>query len=229
MTVLIAAALFFFAIHLLVSGTALRGALVGVMGEGAYMGFFSLASGAGLAALIWGYGQARGAGAVYWQPPAWGFHLQYLLTLLAFLFVIVGLTTPNPTSVKQEGVLSKPDAVKGMLRITRHPFLWGVALWSAGHLMMNGDTPSIILFGTMLVLAILGTVSIDAKRRKALGETYTAFTAKTSNLPFAAILAGKQSLKLGEIGWWRIVLAIALWGLVAWFHGALFGVAVVPH
>lgn len=229
MTLLIAAALFFLAIHLLVSGTALRGGLVRVMGEGAYMGLFSLASVAGLAAFIWGYGQARGTGAIYWQPPAWGIHLQYLLTLLAFFFVVVGLTTPNPTSVKQEGVLSKPDAVKGMLRITRHPFLWGVALWAAGHLMMNGDAPSVILFGTMLVLAVLGTVSIDGKRQKALGETYAAFTAKTSNIPFVAILAGKQPLKIGEIGWWRILLAVALWGVAAWFHGAMFGVAAIQH
>lgn len=229
MTVLIAAALFFLAIHLLVSGTAIRGGLVRMMGEGAYMGLFSLVSVAGLGALIWGYAKARGLGDVYWQPPSWGIHLQYLLTLLAFLFIVVGLTTPNPTSVKQEGVLSKPDAVKGMLRITRHPFLWGVTLWAAGHLMMNGDTPSIVLFGTMFVLGLFGTVSIDAKRRKALGDTYAAFTAKTSNLPFAAILTGKQPLKIGEIGWWRILLALALWGLTAWFHGAMFGVAVIPH
>lgn len=229
MTVLIAAALFFLAIHLLVSGTAVRGGLVRVMGEGAYMGLFSLASVAGLGLFIWGYGQARGAGEVYWQAPAWGIHLQYLLTLLAFLFVVVGLTTPNPTSVKQEGALAKPDVIKGMLRITRHPFLWGVAFWAAGHLLMNGDTPSIILFGTMLILALLGTVSIDAKRRKALGDTYAAFSTKTSNVPFAAILTGKQQLKIGEIGWWRIVLALGLWGVVAWFHGAMFGVAAILH
>jgi uncharacterized membrane protein len=227
MTLLIAAALFFLAIHLLVSGTAVRGGLVRMMGEGPYMGLFTLASFAGLGALIWGYAQARGLGEVYWQAPAWGRDLQYVLTLLAFLFIVVGLTTPNPTSVKQEGVLERPDAINGMLRITRHPFLWGVALWAAGHLLLNGDTPSVILFGTMLFLAIFGTVSIDAKRRKALGETYAAFTAKTSNIPFAAILTGKQPLKIGELGWWRIVLALVLWGLVAWFHGAMFGAPAI--
>lgn len=229
MTLLIAAAVFFLVIHLLVSGTAVRGGLVKLTGEGAYMGLFSLVSVAGLGALIWGYGQARGLGDIYWQAPDWGRHLQMLVTLLAFLLIVPGLTTPNPTSVKQEGVLAKPDAVKGMLRITRHPFLWGVALWAAGHLFLNGDTPSVILFGTMLVLAIFGTLSIDAKRRKALGETYAAFTAKTSNVPFAAIVAGKQPLKIGEIGWWRILLAIVLWAAVAWFHGAMFGVAAIQR
>jgi len=229
MTLLIAAALFFLAIHLLVSGTAIRGGLVRIMGENAYMGLFSLASVAGLGLFIWGYAQSRGMGDIYWQAPSWGRHLQYLLTLLAFFFIVVGLTTPNPTSVKQEGALNRPDVVVGMLRITRHPFLWGVALWAAGHLMMNGDTPSIILFGTMLVLAVFGTLSIDAKRKKALGETYVAFTAKTSNFPFAAILTGKQPLKIGEIGWWRIALALILWGLTAWFHGAIFGVDAIQH
>ena len=80
-----------------------------------------------------------------------------------------------------------------MLRITRHPFLWGVALWAAGHLMVNGDLASLILFGSLLVLAVFGTGSIDAKRRRALGEKWDAFAAKTSAVPFAAIAAGRQS------------------------------------
>ena len=49
---LIAAATFFLAIHLLVSGTRLRDALTGRIGQGPYMGLFSLASVAGLVAYL---------------------------------------------------------------------------------------------------------------------------------------------------------------------------------
>jgi len=49
-----------------------------------------------------------------------------------------------------------------MLRITRHPFLWGAAIWALGHLLVNGDAVSIILFGSILVLSLFGTASIDA-------------------------------------------------------------------
>ena len=144
------------------------------------------------------------------------------------LLIVPGLTTPNPTSVRQEAVLDRPDAVKGMLRITRHPFLWGVALWALGHLLVNGERSSIVLFGAMFALAVFGTVSIDAKRKRALGPTWDAFAAQTSNVPFGAIVSGRQALKVGEIGWWRIVLAVVVWAALAWAHPMLFGVPALP-
>lgn len=228
MTMLIAAAAFFVLLHLLVSGTSLRGALVKVMGEGAYMGLFSLASAGGIVWLSMAYGDARGSGEIHWDAGAGARHAAILLMLISLLLVVPGLTTPNPTSVKQEGALNRPDAVKGMLRITRHPFLWGVAIWGLAHLLANGDTPSLILFGAMLALAVFGTASIDAKRRKGVGPAWDAFAAQTSNLPFAAILAGKQSLRLGEIGWWRILLAIVVWAGLLFAHPLLFGVSPLP-
>jgi uncharacterized membrane protein len=133
--------------------------------------------------------------------------------------------TRNPTSVRQEGALANPAAASGMLRITRHPFLWGVAFWAAAHLLTNGDAASLVLFGSLLLLALLGPPSIDAKRARALGEKWAPFKAQTSNVPFAAILGGRQTLKLGEIGWWRILLAFALFAIVLWAHPRMFGVA----
>ena len=224
MTSLIAGAAFFVLLHLLVSGTRLRTVLVGTMGEGAYMGLFSLASVAGIVWLSMAYGDARGLGETWWDTGAAGRHATLLIQLLAFLLVVPGLLTANPTSVKQEGSLARPDLVKGMLRITRHPFLWGVAVWAAGHLLVNGDAASVLLFDSMLALAVLGTFSIDAKRRKALGTSYVAFEAQTSNVPFGAIFAGRQKLALGEIGWWKLVLAVAIWAAVLFAHPIVFGV-----
>ena len=67
MFMLIAAAAVFLLIHFGVSGTRLRGVVTGVIGEGPYLGLFSLAS---LAAIVWlsiAYGHARGGGdPVYW-------------------------------------------------------------------------------------------------------------------------------------------------------------------
>lgn len=224
MTGLIAAAAVFVLLHLLVSGTALRGALVRIIGEGPYMGLFSLASIGGLVWLGWAYAQVKGAGPVYWDLGPAARHAAVTLVLLALLLAVPGLLTPNPTSVKQEGALDRPDAVKGMLRITRHPFLWGVAIWAFAHLLANGDLPAVILFGSLLLLAVFGTASIDAKRRKALGPKWDAFAAQTSGVPFAAILGGKQKLALGEIGWWRLLLAVVVWAALLWGHPFLFGV-----
>jgi len=224
---LLAAAAFFLAIHLLVSGTRVRDALTGRIGQGPYMGLFSLSSVAGLVWLGFAFADARGH-APYWDLTPLTRQIQLGLQLLAMLLIVPGLTTPNPTSVRQEGALDRADVVKGMLRITRHPFLWGVAIWAAGHLLVNGDPASLVLFGTMLLLALFGTASIDAKRRRALGPKWDAFAGQTSNVPFAAIAAGRQKLSLGEIGWWRIVLAVAVWALLAWAHPFLFGVRALP-
>src|SRR4051794_28466006 len=87
MTSLIAAAAFFLLIHFAVSGTRLRQALAGKLGEGPYMGLFSLASVAGLAWLILAFGQARG-GPGLWAPTPATRNLQLVLQLVAMLFII---------------------------------------------------------------------------------------------------------------------------------------------
>lgn len=230
MSNLLAAATFFVLLHLLISGTRVRDALTGRIGQAPYMGLFSLASAAGLVWLGFAFGQGRHEAwnVAYWSiTPATGY-IQLVLQLVAMLLILPGLTTPNPTSVRQEGVLERPDAVKGMLRITRHPFLWGVAIWALGHLLVNGERASIVLFGAMLLLGLFGTVSIDAKRKRALGAAWDTFAAQTSNVPFGAILSGRQELNLGEIGWWRIALAVAVWAVLTWAHPFLFGVSALP-
>ena len=230
MTNLIAAALFFLAIHLAISGTRVRDGLIARIGQGPYLGLFVLLSWIGIIWLGWAFavGRTQPWNTVYWTVGGPSLGVQLLLQLVAFLLIVPGLATPNPTSVRQEGALERPDVVRGMLRITRHPFLWGVAVWALGHLVVNGERASLILFGTMLALALFGTTSIDAKRRRALGPAWDAFAAQTSNVPFAAILAGRQQLRLGEIGLWRLLAGIAVWAVLAWAHPFLFGVRALP-
>ena len=92
----------------------------------------------------------------------------------------------------------------------------------------NGDRASATFFGTFAVLSLLGTFSIDSKRRAKLGDDWGAFEKATSNIPFAAILTGRARLKIGEIGWWRIGLAILVWAGFLYIHPWLFGVSPFP-
>ena len=146
----------------------------------------------------------------------------YVLVLIAFIFVVVGLATPSPTRVGMESKLAQgPDIARGMVRITRHPFLWGVALWALVHLIVNGDLASLILFGSLLVLALGGTAAIDAKRRRSFGEQWMQFAAMTSNVPLAAVVAGKNRLgpAVAEIGVWRPLVAIVMYAVAFYLHG----------
>jgi uncharacterized membrane protein len=230
MTNLIVAALAFLLLHLLVSGTRLRGVIAGSIGEGAYMGLFSLAS---VGALIWlgvAFGAARGGpgDVVYWTGNGATRTIQLFLQLIAVMFVVPGILTRNPTSVGQAATSEDQDIVKGMLRITRHPFLWGVAIWAAGHLLVNGDTAALVLFGTFLILALVGPISIDGKRERALGAAWRDFAHKTSNVPFAAIAGGRQSLNIGEIGIWRLAAGVAVFLFLLGAHPHVFGASALP-
>jgi uncharacterized membrane protein len=216
------ASAFFLLIHFGVSGTRLRDGLVARLGAGPYRGAFALAS---LLGLVW-------MGYAYKHVPTvelWGMQLgfrpvAYVLVFIAFLFIVIGLTTPSPTTAGMESQVGRgADAARGMVRITRHPFLWGVALWALVHLVVNGDLASLILFGSLLVLAVGGTYSIDAKRRRNFGEQWLRFAHATSGFPFAAIATGRNRLgaALAEIGLWRPVAAVVVYAATFYLHGRL--------
>jgi uncharacterized membrane protein len=216
---LVAACAFFLLIHFGVSGTRLRDRLVTRFGEGTYRGAFSLASVAGIVWMIYAYRRAP-------MVETWGLLLGFrsaalVLVFIGVLLVVIGLASPNPTSVGMEGTIAKgADAVRGITRITRHPFLWGVALWAFAHLVVNGDLASLILFGSLLLLALAGTASIDAKKHRQLGDQWRRFAAGTSNIPFAAIAAGRNDLgaALREIGIVRPFIALAVYVLLFLLH-----------
>ena len=225
MTTLYLAAAAFVLLHVLISGTPVRAVLVRRMGEGVYMGLFSLLSVATLVGLIFAFAGARltPGDVTWWGAEGWRRHVSLTLVLLAFLIGVPGLLTPNPTSVKGEGALDRPDPARGIVRVTRHPFLMGVTLWAVGHMVSNGDLASLVMFGSFLVLGVAGPPSIDAKRARVLGAKWEAFRAQTSIVPFAAILAGRQKLSLAEIGWWRPAVAIVAFAAMIALHPHAFG------
>jgi len=227
MASLLLAAATFLALHVVVSGTRLRDAIVRAIGEGPYRGLFALAS---LATIVW---MARGYAAApelpLWQAPRSLDWLAVLLGLPATLLVAVGLTTPNPTTTGAEGLLVDGVPVRGIVRVTRHPFLAGVAIWAFAHLLVNGDGASVVLFGTLLSLALFGPRLIDAKRARAYGERWAAFAAQTSVLPFAAIAGGRTRLVVREIGTWRLLLGAVVYVALLVGHRWLIGVPALPQ
>ena len=219
---LILAALFFIAIHLGVAGSRLRDRAVAGLGERGYQAAFSLASIVGLAWLVVAYD-----GAPYvalWGMVGWWKPVADVLMLPAVLLFVIGLTTPNPTSVAQEKRLAEP--AHGIVRVTRHPFLTGVALWAIVHLVGNGDVASFLFFATWAVVALAGTMSIDAKRRRLQGASlWGPFASQTSILPFGAILAGRNEFRPGEIGLWRWAAGFVIYAAFLGGHARFIGVS----
>jgi uncharacterized membrane protein len=220
MTMLTATALFFAGLHLLVSGTALRDVLVRRLGENAYRAAFSLASALGLAALIWAFARARvpmpSAG-----PAFRG--IADLLLLPAFVLIAYGVMVKSPTLVGGERLLRGEIVATGMQRVTRHPMLWGVALWAALHMLLNRDAVNLLFFGTFLVVAVAGTFSIDAKRARSGGEGWARFTGQTSNLPFQAIVQGRNRLVWREFALLPLAVGVGAYVVLLMLHARFFG------
>jgi uncharacterized membrane protein len=221
---LVLAALFFTGIHLGISGTALRDRAIAIVGENGYRAAFAAASIIGLLWLVAAYNRAPYV--VAWGMPEWWKPFAIILMLPATVLVVVGLTTPNPTAVAQEGRVGQP--AQGIVRITRHPFLTGVGLWALVHLIGNGDVASLLFFATWTIVALAGTVSIDAKRRRRLGAAWEPFAAQTSIVPFAAIAAGRNRFIPREVGLWRWAIALLAYALMLGGHGPVLGVSPFP-
>ena len=218
------AALFFAGIHLGIAGTAIRDCAIGLLGKNGYMAAFAIASLIGLGWLVAAYNRAPYL--ITWGMLEWWKPIVIILMLPATLLVVFGLTTPNPTSVAQEGTLGQPP--RGIVLVTRHPFLTGVGLWALLHLIGNGDVASLVFFATWAIVALAGTVSIDAKRRRLLGAAWEPFAAQTSIVPFAAIAAGRNRVTPREIGIWRWGLALLVYALMLGGHAQVIGVSPFP-
>jgi uncharacterized membrane protein len=101
--------------------------------------------------------------------------------------------------------------------------LMSFALWGLVHVLGNGDTAALVFFGAFLVTAVAGMPSIDAKLARRHGEAWAGFAAKTSIVPFGAILGGRNRLVLSEIGWMPPVVGLILWAALLHFHRSFFG------
>lgn len=214
------ATLVFLATHF-VTSTPVRSSLVEAIGERVYLGAYSLVSFATIAWMVWAY--QRAPFRPLWEIP--GVDLWPLVVMpFSLVLVAAGVMTRNPTAVGQAAGLKVEEPAAGILRVTRHPVMWGIALWAAIHLLARGDVASLVFFGGFLVLALAGTALIDARKADTLGEDWVRFAAVTSNVPFSAIVEGRNRFSAREIGARRIAAGLILYGLFLVVHPWLFGV-----
>ncbi len=212
----------FVASHLLLAVPPVRSSLVARLGERGFQALYSVLA---LALLAWVVLAYKDAPVVdLWFPPVAMRHLSLIIMPFACIFVVAGMTTPNPSAIGS----NPPSAVAGpvgILKITRHPVMCGFAFWGVAHLLSNGDAAGCIFFGTLTILAVIGPFAQDAKKRTQMGEAWLRYQRQTSLLPFAALALGRTRMRLGEIGWQRIGGGLALYAGLLAAHPWLFGVS----
>lgn len=236
MILLIIAALIFLGLHVAAFGTLCpwRAQLLEKFGKRNYHIGFSVAS---ILSLLFFFHAYKAAPYIEtWGQLAWFKPLAAPFMLAAFVFIAAGVRCPHhgcgcgcPCATGD--TTPTPPEVKGVLRITRHPIVWGLALWALLHLIANGDVASLILFGSLYGLCVAGSFSLDKKQQAALGDNWQAYADVTSNRPFQAIREKRNSLGdwrvllLQEIGWKRLAAALGAYVVIGWLHVKLLGVS----
>ena len=218
MEMLLLACAVFLATHFMPS-TPLRGVLVKSLGQWGYTGVYSAIAFGMIGWMSWAY--ARAPVEPLWPGVRW---LPALLMPISFVLLACGLFANNPTIVGMYRLLKNADPARGIIRVTRHPVMWAFLLWALAHLLARGDMRSLVFFGSFAVLASVGTLLMDRRKQQSLGENWARFAAVSSNLPFLAILQGRNMFKASEIGWRNPAIGLALYALFFWFHPLLFGI-----
>jgi uncharacterized membrane protein len=143
MTLMILGLVLLFGIHLVPWSTSLRATVVTRIGLNPYKMVFVLVAIVGLVVMIIGKGRAPFV--PVWQPDPSMRHIAYLLVLIGFILLPAAHMKSN------------------IKRFTRHPMLWGIVAWGVGHLLVNGDKASMILFGSFVVYSLAAMVSANAR------------------------------------------------------------------
>lgn len=225
MTDLVTAALFFVGTHIGIGSTPLRDELIERVGERVYRLLFSLVS---LVAIVWLIMAFRAAPfQPVWAESAFFDVLAVLVMPVATLLIVSSLSQANPTAVGQAPDPDAPEPARGMLRITRHPMMWGIGLWAVSHALANPDLASLVFFGAFAVLALGGAVALDHRLTRLNRPGWGVFVQRTSFMPFVAVLEGRQQIVWAEIGWRRVGVALALFLALLVAHPWLFGVAAL--
>jgi len=115
------------------------------LGYAKFMGIYSVVSLLGFGLMVWGYGLARPSSQIF-VPPAWGMYVSWILMLPAFI------------------LLAASYLPRGFIKdFVKHPMLVATILWSFGHLMANGETNSVILFGSFLAFAVVDRIRVSSR------------------------------------------------------------------
>ena len=188
MLLLVLGVLIWSALHLLPSaGKPARTLLIGGIGEGPYKGLFALSIVGSVVLMVFGW-RATAASPVY-VPAAW---TVAVADGLMFVALLLFLASALPTNWK---------------RVLRHPQLTGVAIWAAAHLLANGDSRSLVLFGGLGLWSVLAMLAIN--RRDGAWQ-------KPEPLPMSAELK-------------PLVAAVVAYALLFTLHPWIAGVSPMPR
>ncbi|HEY9753437.1 MAG TPA: NnrU family protein [Coleofasciculaceae cyanobacterium] len=202
---------------------ALRPAAEKVVGARLYRVFFALVSLPLATILIIYFFNHRYDGLQLWQvQDVTGVaSLVWILSAISFLFLY-----PATFNLLEIAAVQKPQVhlyETGIIRITRHPQMVGQVIWCLAHTLWVGSSFMVVTSLGLILHHLFGVWHGDRRFQARYGDAFSAVKARTSVIPFLAILQKRQHLNLIEflrpayLG--VIVFVLLLW----WAHPLLIG------
>jgi len=215
MTMLIVASVAFVGTHFLMSHP-LRAGMVGALGEKGFAIAYTIVSLLTFGWMIWAFPAASAeAPTPFWDAGRWGFIIATLLMWLGSV-LFMGSLRRNPAFPRPGKSIQKIDDPNGVYAITRHPMMWGFALWALVHAIVNPTPASLTLSAAIALLALVGAALQDKKKEMLLGDLWRGWKAKTGFIPYGKGLKSADAFAL--------VTGTLVWLGATWVHNPPVGV-----
>ena len=208
------ASLAFVGTHFLLSHP-LRASMVAQLGERGFAVVYSLVAIVTFVWMVRAYGPATAESPQpLWDAGRLGFGIATLLMWLGSV-LFMGSLRRNPAFPSPGKKVIQIGEAQGVFAITRHPMMWGFALWAATHAIVNPTVASLVLCTAIAFLALVGAAAQDAKKLKLLGPVWQDWRSRTSFIPYGRGVKSADAFAL--------VTGTILWLGATWAHGALGG------
>lgn len=199
--------------HFLMSGP-LRPALISRLGAQPFLLVYSFVSIGTLGWMVVVFDRTQ-PGTGLWNgmhPLPWA--MASLLTIAAMAFLLPSFVR-NPALPGKNAAGLGTVIPSGVFKVTRHPMMWGIALWAFGHAIAAPTARSLILMAGVIVLALVGSHLQDKRKLAWNKREFQPWQRRTSFWP--------QVSELGAIGvvW---IIAFLAWFLATWAHYHFFGI-----
>jgi uncharacterized membrane protein len=172
-----------------------------------FLGLYSLVSLATFGWMLFEFGRApKGEGLWLAGDAVWA---------VASLLTSVAAVLFSGSFIRNPSLPGAPDAMagqtpSGVFKATRHPMMWGFALWGIAHILVAPRVDNFIFAGSLVFLALVGSKAQEIKKRKLMGVEWDAWLRRTH---FA--VSPVALLKVGAGPW---IAGILLWAAATWVH-----------
>lgn len=194
-----------------------RAGLVRRVGETGFLGLYSLVAAITLGWMVW-IAWTMPPFAPHWVAPLWVFDWAAPVLMLLASILLVGANIGNPAFPDPKGAATIVRPATGVFAITRHPMNWAFIIWALTHIALSGGPANLVIAGGILTLTFFGSLLQDRKKQSLLGDAWRGWEARTSFIPFAAIVDGRIPVKAIWPGIIPLIGGIVLWLAATYFH-----------